>query len=181
MSWDTATAETIHSLLTFVRIWYFELGLQCSPHPPQPLFLAVQGYRAHSQVSHDPPDWLLQARFWVQVMRDLRNGVKLKKVQERRYDPLPIEFQLTPYEMLMEDIRGRRYTLRRVMVSGPTDHTLGLETRAQTRTSTPAERSVRVWGLTLSRLCCVFNLDKTWANTVCNQSLPPAWLLQPTS
>nr|XP_003464471.2 protein spire homolog 1 isoform X4 [Cavia porcellus] len=60
-------------------------------------------------------DW---ARFWVQVMRDLRNGVKLKKVQERRYDPLPIEFQLTPYEMLMEDIRGRRYTLRRVMVNG---------------------------------------------------------------
>uniref|UniRef100_A0A286XG88 Spire type actin nucleation factor 1 n=1 Tax=Cavia porcellus TaxID=10141 RepID=A0A286XG88_CAVPO len=61
-------------------------------------------------------DW---ARFWVQVMRDLRNGVKLKKVQERRYDPLPIEFQLTPYEMLMEDIRGRRYTLRRVMVMTP--------------------------------------------------------------
>ncbi|XP_021120936.1 protein spire homolog 1 isoform X5 [Heterocephalus glaber] len=60
-------------------------------------------------------DW---ARFWVQVMRDLRNGVKLKKVQERQYSPLPIEYQLTPYEMLMEDIRCRRYTLRRVMVNG---------------------------------------------------------------
>ncbi|KAM6149172.1 protein spire homolog 1 isoform 2-T2 [Erethizon dorsatum] len=60
-------------------------------------------------------DW---ARFWVQVMRDLRNGVKLKKVQERQYNPLPIEYQLTPYEMLMEDIRCRRYTLRRVMVNG---------------------------------------------------------------
>ncbi|XP_021120933.1 protein spire homolog 1 isoform X2 [Heterocephalus glaber] len=52
------------------------------------------------------------------VMRDLRNGVKLKKVQERQYSPLPIEYQLTPYEMLMEDIRCRRYTLRRVMVNG---------------------------------------------------------------
>ncbi|XP_053467467.1 protein spire homolog 1 isoform X2 [Ictalurus furcatus] len=60
-------------------------------------------------------DW---ARFWVQVMRDLRTGVKLKKVQERQYNPLPIEFQLTPYEMLMDDIRAKRYTLRKVMVNG---------------------------------------------------------------
>ncbi|XP_068955710.1 protein spire homolog 1 isoform X1 [Petaurus breviceps papuanus] len=60
-------------------------------------------------------DW---ARFWVQVMRDLRNGVKLKKVQERQYNPLPIEYQLTPYEMLMDDIRCKRYTLRKVMVNG---------------------------------------------------------------
>lgn len=57
-----------------------------------------------------------QARFWVQVMRDLREGVKLKKVQERQYNPLPIEYQLTPYEMLMDDIRSKRYKLRKVMV-----------------------------------------------------------------
>lgn len=57
-----------------------------------------------------------QARFWVQVMRDLRDGVKLKKVQERQYNPLPIEYQLTPYEMLMDDIRSKRYKLRKVMV-----------------------------------------------------------------
>ncbi|XP_040209867.1 protein spire homolog 1 isoform X2 [Rana temporaria] len=62
-------------------------------------------------------DW---ARFWVQVMRDLRNGVKLKKVQERQYNMLPIEFQLTPYEMLMDDIRSKRYTLRKVVVQGDT-------------------------------------------------------------
>ncbi|RXN27541.1 spire -like protein [Labeo rohita] len=60
-------------------------------------------------------DW---AWLWVQVMRDLRNGVKLKKVQERQYNPLPIEFQLTPYEMLMDDIRSKRYKLRKVMVNG---------------------------------------------------------------
>ncbi|KAM6968139.1 protein spire homolog 1 [Aplochiton taeniatus] len=60
-------------------------------------------------------DW---ARFWVQVMRDLRDGVKLKKVQERLYNPLPIEYQLTPYEMLMDDIRSKRYKLRPVMVNG---------------------------------------------------------------
>ncbi|MEE6464537.1 hypothetical protein FKM82_006290 [Ascaphus truei] len=60
-------------------------------------------------------DW---ARFWVQVMRDLRDGVKLKKVQERQYNLLPIEYQLTPYEMLMDDIRSKRYTLRKVMARG---------------------------------------------------------------
>uniref|UniRef100_A0A3B3HL95 Spire type actin nucleation factor 1 n=1 Tax=Oryzias latipes TaxID=8090 RepID=A0A3B3HL95_ORYLA len=60
-------------------------------------------------------DW---ARFWVQVMRDLREGVKLKKVQERQYNPLPTEYQLTPYEMLMDDIRFKRYKLRKVMVNG---------------------------------------------------------------
>ncbi|XP_049585813.1 protein spire homolog 1 isoform X1 [Syngnathus scovelli] len=60
-------------------------------------------------------DW---ARFWVQVMRDLRDGVKLKKVQERQYNPLPTEYQLTPYEMLMDDIRSKRYKLRKVMVNG---------------------------------------------------------------
>lgn len=53
----------------------------------------------------------------MQVMRDLRDGVKLKKVQERQYNPLPIEYQLTPYEMLMDDIRSKRYKLRKVMVS----------------------------------------------------------------
>uniref|UniRef100_A0A3B4BGE7 KIND domain-containing protein n=1 Tax=Periophthalmus magnuspinnatus TaxID=409849 RepID=A0A3B4BGE7_9GOBI len=60
-------------------------------------------------------DW---AHCWVQVMRNLRDGVKLKKVQERQYNPLPIEYQLTPYEMLMDDIRSKRYKLRKVMVNG---------------------------------------------------------------
>ncbi|KAJ8290970.1 hypothetical protein GJAV_G00019790 [Gymnothorax javanicus] len=55
-------------------------------------------------------DW---ARFWVQVMRirlKTNIGVKLKK--------LVVEFQLTPYEMLMNDIRSKRYSLRKVMVNG---------------------------------------------------------------
>ncbi|XP_037640588.1 protein spire homolog 1 isoform X5 [Sebastes umbrosus] len=60
-------------------------------------------------------DW---ARFWVQVMRSLREGVKLKKVQDRQYNPLPIEFQLTPYEMLMDDIKSQRFKLRKVMIDG---------------------------------------------------------------
>ncbi|XP_044284034.1 protein spire homolog 2 [Varanus komodoensis] len=60
-------------------------------------------------------DW---ARLWVQLMRELRNGVKLKKVQEKQFNPLPTEFQLTPFEMLMQDIRARNYKLRKVMVDG---------------------------------------------------------------
>ncbi|NXO03420.1 SPIR2 protein, partial [Rhinopomastus cyanomelas] len=60
-------------------------------------------------------DW---ARLWVQLMRELRHGVKLKKVQEKQYNPLPTEYQLTPFEMLMQDIRARNYKLRKVMVDG---------------------------------------------------------------
>ncbi|XP_069028128.1 protein spire homolog 1 isoform X5 [Embiotoca jacksoni] len=84
---------------------------------------AKENLRKMEQSSEEPrdlnelqnADW---AQFWVQVMRDLREGVKLKKVQERQYNPLPIEYQLTPYEMLMDDIRSQRYKLRKVMVNG---------------------------------------------------------------
>ncbi|MEQ2195692.1 Protein spire 2, partial [Xenoophorus captivus] len=57
-------------------------------------------------------DW---ARLWVQLMKDLRQGVKLKKVQEQPFNPLPTEFSLTPFEMLMQDIRARKFQLRKVM------------------------------------------------------------------
>ncbi|XP_056271870.1 protein spire homolog 2 isoform X2 [Pseudoliparis swirei] len=60
-------------------------------------------------------DW---ARLWVQLMKDLRQGVKLKKVQEQPFNLLPSEFSLTPFEMLMQDIRTRKVQLRKVMVDG---------------------------------------------------------------
>ncbi|XP_045486295.1 protein spire isoform X5 [Pieris rapae] len=58
----------------------------------------------------------LQARFWMQVIGELRMGVKLKKVSHSR---TPIEYELTPYEILMDDIRSRRYKLRKVDSSIP--------------------------------------------------------------
>ncbi|XP_037538599.1 protein spire homolog 2 [Nematolebias whitei] len=60
-------------------------------------------------------DW---AHLWVQLMKELRQGVKLKKVQEQPFNPLPTEFSLTPFEMLMQDIRARKFQLRKVMVDG---------------------------------------------------------------
>ncbi|KAF5291718.1 hypothetical protein FQR65_LT11411 [Abscondita terminalis] len=57
-------------------------------------------------------DW---ARFWVQVISELRKGVKLRKVP---YSRAPIEYELTPYEILMKDIRSCRYNLRKIMVDG---------------------------------------------------------------
>ena len=52
----------------------------------------------------------------MQVLSGLRRGVKLKKIE------LPegghSEYELTPYEVLMEDIRSRRYTLNKVEVRG---------------------------------------------------------------
>ena len=57
-------------------------------------------------------DW---ARLWRQVLKNLRSGVKLKKID---YTKTPLEFELTPYEILMEDIRTRRFTLNKIMVDG---------------------------------------------------------------
>ena len=47
----------------------------------------------------------LQAHLWIQTMNDLRKGVKLKKTD---FTKTPIEYALTPYEMLMDDIRSKR-------------------------------------------------------------------------
>ncbi|KAL4234388.1 actin binding [Mactra antiquata] len=58
-------------------------------------------------------DW---ARLWVQTMRELRHGVRLKKVEQVHLPP--VEFELTPFEILLEDIRLGRYKLNRIMVNG---------------------------------------------------------------
>ncbi|XP_025412027.1 protein spire homolog 1 isoform X2 [Sipha flava] len=60
----------------------------------------------------DYSDW---ARLWIQLIRELRRGVQLKKVDQRPHAGVGyVEYALTPYEMLMDDIRSRRYTLKRV-------------------------------------------------------------------
>lgn len=40
----------------------------------------------------------------MQVVDELRRGIRLKKCN---YSRAPLEFELTPYEILMEDIRSR--------------------------------------------------------------------------
>ena len=59
----------------------------------------------------DRGDWGVM---WTHVMTQLRQGVKLQKVE---YSKTPVEFALTPYEMLMDDIRGRKYSLVPVTLS----------------------------------------------------------------
>ncbi|XP_076687051.1 spire type actin nucleation factor isoform X5 [Andrena cerasifolii] len=68
----------------------------------------------------------IQARFWVQVIQELRRGVKLKKVEANlgsksatRGRGKGAEFELTPYEILMDDIRERRYRLRKTPSPSP--------------------------------------------------------------
>ena len=56
-----------------------------------------------------------QARLWIQIMKQLRHGVKLKKVEHCTHS-LEGEYELTPYEMLMKDIVFKRYTLNKIMV-----------------------------------------------------------------
>ncbi|KAK2584213.1 hypothetical protein KPH14_006633 [Odynerus spinipes] len=69
----------------------------------------------HELNTLDFNDW---ARFWVQVISELRKGVKLKKVEANLHSREQgkirgAEFELTPYEILMDDIRERRYRLKK--------------------------------------------------------------------
>ncbi|NWS76282.1 SPIR2 protein, partial [Crotophaga sulcirostris] len=55
---------------------------------------------------------------WPSLIHELQNGVRLRKVTERpqRHVP-PKEVMRSPYELLLDDIQHKRYTLRKVMVS----------------------------------------------------------------
>ena len=51
----------------------------------------------------------------MQVIHELRNGVKLRKVSTNELKR-HIEYELTPFEILLDQIRSRRYSLRKVSV-----------------------------------------------------------------
>merc|ERR1711874_180671 len=55
-------------------------------------------------------DW---SNIWQQLMQELRVGIKLKKVD---YSKTATEYELTPYEMLMDDIRSKKYSLNHITV-----------------------------------------------------------------
>jgi spire-like protein len=60
----------------------------------------------------DKTDW---AKLWMQVIHELRNGVKLRKVCEKPYEiRRRIEYELTPFEILLDQIRARKYHLKKV-------------------------------------------------------------------
>ena len=46
-------------------------------------------------------------------MEDLRNGPKLRNTTITK---VPVEYELTPYELLMEDIRAQKYQLNKVKI-----------------------------------------------------------------
>lgn len=57
-------------------------------------------------------DW---AKLWMQVIHELRDGVKLRKVCEKPFEiRRHIEYELTPFEILLDQIRARKYHLRKV-------------------------------------------------------------------
>jgi len=73
-----------------------------------------------------------QAKLWVQVIKEFANGIKLKKVQECFDNEIrrQIEYELTPYELLMDDIRSRRYKLKPVTVDGQIPHRIQKDAHA---------------------------------------------------
>lgn len=55
-------------------------------------------------------DW---SSIWQQLMKQLRDGIKLKKVDCSK---TATEFELTPFELLMDDIRTKKYKLNPVEI-----------------------------------------------------------------
>ncbi|KAG8447144.1 hypothetical protein GDO86_014558 [Hymenochirus boettgeri] len=51
---------------------------------------------------------------WSNVIKELSLGIRLRNSKERAYIDQPTVYELTPYELLMDDIRAKRYTLREV-------------------------------------------------------------------
>ncbi|KAM6382719.1 protein spire homolog 2-like isoform 2-T2 [Alca torda] len=57
------------------------------------------------------------ASLWPSVIQELQNGVRLRKATERPQHHLPPkESVLSPYELLLDDIQHKRYTLRKVII-----------------------------------------------------------------
>ncbi|NXT36567.1 SPIR2 protein, partial [Pelecanoides urinatrix] len=61
-----------------------------------------------------------EASLWPNVIRELQNGVRLCKATERpQCHAPPKECIRSPYELLLDDIQHKRYTLRKVIVRSP--------------------------------------------------------------
>ncbi|KAM7129175.1 LOW QUALITY PROTEIN: protein spire homolog 1-like [Ciconia maguari] len=57
------------------------------------------------------------ASLWPNVIRELQNGVRLRKATERpQHHAPPKECVCSPYELLFDDIQHKRYTLRKVII-----------------------------------------------------------------
>lgn len=55
------------------------------------------------------------AKLWLQAMRELREGVTLRHVAHAKLPP--VSFEMTPFEMLLDDIRYHRFQLNHVSVT----------------------------------------------------------------
>ncbi|XP_007883862.2 protein spire homolog 1-like [Callorhinchus milii] len=71
----------------------------------------------------NPPDRIIPeatiywSPMWMQLMAEVKHGVKLKKEHKHHYNPLPMKTELSPIKNMLDDLRHRRYTLRKVPVT----------------------------------------------------------------
>lgn len=56
-----------------------------------------------------------EASLWPNVIRELQNGVRLRKATERPQHHVTSNERIrSPYELLLDDIQHKKYTLRKV-------------------------------------------------------------------
>ncbi|XP_048464594.1 protein spire homolog 1-like [Rhincodon typus] len=56
-------------------------------------------------------------RTWFQLMKEVQRGVRLRNICERHYNPLAIKPKLSPFNEMLDDIKYKRYILRKVKVN----------------------------------------------------------------
>lgn len=90
-------------------------GTNGVPNAPQGALICGRGLDFLNKEEHDRHlelDTSQWASLWMQCMSELRNGVTLKHC-ERRHSPIPTQFEMTPYEMLMYDIQHKNWKLKK--------------------------------------------------------------------
>ncbi|RNA43851.1 spire -like protein [Brachionus plicatilis] len=123
----------------------------------------------------DKTDW---AKIWMQVITELRHGVKLRKVVELPQTRRHIEYELTPFEILLDQIRAKQYHLKKVSL----DSSLAPEIKKSARDiilefirSRPPLRKSSLRKLNTSRSFCAKaqpSLHEQLMNSIRNYSTP---------
>ena len=61
---------------------------------------------------HDDLNRKQWSQVWLSVMKSLRTGVTLRRVEH--HTKFPVQYEFSPYEMLLDDIRKQSYQLKKV-------------------------------------------------------------------
>ncbi|KAJ1123558.1 hypothetical protein NDU88_002027 [Pleurodeles waltl] len=103
---ENRLVNPLEAQVYYKDVFQVELSKQC-PRKKHLTKLEIESPRTLN-------DW---SRLWCNVIKEMQNGIRLQSASERLYKTLPVEYERTPFEHLMDDIRYRRYALQKVTIT----------------------------------------------------------------